>query len=202
MAKRINWRKMNQITSLYEDELEGFRKKIEEYANNFSKQTKIEELKKIEKDIKTVLATLNNYKNLTIYHIEQNGYTLSKTLLLYFDEKDKDVDFLKEECYVLLSKVYSNLSLKEKDAQFKDQNKFSDVQVHNNPCVGVTKREKIKRCFKLSSYRTIQLMFVGIVIVFIILIISSLSNKMEENSLNINNFDFKSTIKNNVYSTP
>ena len=69
MAKRINWRKMNQITSLYEDELEGFRKKIEEYANNFSKQTKIEELKKIEKDIKTVLATLNNYKKLTIYHI-------------------------------------------------------------------------------------------------------------------------------------
>ena len=202
MAKRINWRKMNQITSLYEDELEGFRKKIEEYANNFSKQTKIEELKKIEKDIKTVLATLNNYKKLTIYHIEQNGYTLSKTLLLYFDEKDKDVDFLKEECYVLLSKVHSNLSLKEKDAQFKDQNNASDVQVHNNPCVGDTKREKIKRCFKLSSYRTIQLMLVGIVIVFIILIISSLSNTMEENSLNINNFDFKSTIKNNVYSTP
>lgn len=201
MSKRINWVKMDQIKALYEKDLNNFREKYEKYSQNFSNQEILEDLKKIENNLKNTLSTLNNYKSLTIHNIEKNDYIVSKTLLFYFDEKDKEIDFLKGEYNALLSKIYSKIHLisqKEKEKNNNESNKTNGqeisnlFQISNTPCSNVTSKEKAKRFFRGFSFfrfRYLQLVFWAIIIALILSIFSVLINIVRESNDKIQNFE-------------
>lgn len=192
MAKRINWRKMNQITSLYEEGLKNFREILKKYQCDIYKQETLEDLVVFEHDIKNTLSIVNNYKNSIIYNIEKDNYILSKSLLVYFEEKENDISFLKSEFNAILSKTYLKIKDK-KELQNISKQPTNDVSLlSNNPCPKITKIDKLRRFVNGLSffhYRYIQFMFWIIVIVLLISIVGSLSKIIKENELIFDTFE-------------
>lgn len=205
MEKRINWVKMDQIKALYEKDLDNFREKYELYKHSLLEQENLKDLKTLEGALKKSLSVLNNYKSFTIHNIEKNGYVVSKTLLFYFDEKDKEIEFLQGEYNSLLSKIYSKINLvskREKDLKDKQKKEVEDdnlFQSSNIPCSNITTKEKTRRFFKgvsLFRYRYLQFAFWIIIIVLFFSVVGVLVDLAKESNDKISNFG--NTITTNI----
>lgn len=197
MSKRINWVKMDQIKALYEKDLNNFREKYELYKKNLSEQENLNDLKTLESILKKNLSILNNYKSFTIHNIEKNDYVVSKTLLFYFDEKDKEIEFLRGEYNSLLSKIYSKINLvskKEKDLRDKEKKEIENenlFQSSNTPCSNITIKEKVQRFLKgisLFRHRYLHVAFWIIIVVLVISVVGVLVDLAKESNDKISNF--------------